>query len=458
MSFLALAACGGSNAASGGPDTAAEPEDSVAATSVASGTVSDGAVAATDPPSTDVESTTASATEAPTTTAPPATTTPPVEDPFEVVRAAVGEPTPRYDDESLWLCRGEATDGLCRDDLDTTAFAAADGTATVVERAAADDPPADCFFVYETVDLSPGPGNTSLAEPLDPALRAGIERVTSQQAAPFSTTCRVYAPLYEQATFGASRLRDPSPPDLASGPFDVAYTQVLDAFRWYMANENEGRPIVLLGHSQGAQHLARLAAELFDPSPELTEQLAVALLLGPGGHGVNVAPGEVVGGSFESLPLCTGLAEAGCVIAYNTYLADTPPVNWWAAGSDSTSAACVSPSELVDGNDLAAESTFDYPLVGPEGIANDLSVIGLGEVSTRFVSYPDAYTATCTTDGTRTWLEIAPADPADPRPTIPLEIPQLTDLDLGLHLLDYQLQAGDLATLTEAKIATVLGG
>ena len=35
---------------------------------------------------------------------------------------------------------------------------------------------------------------------------------------------------------------------------------------------------------------------------------------------------------------------------------------------------------------------------------------------------------------------------------------KLTDLDLGLHLLDYQLQAGDLATLTEAKIATVLGG
>lgn len=368
------------------------------------------------------------------------------------VLAAVGEPTGRYDDPALWVCRGVTRDDVCTGGLATTEIAR-DGTSKVVPRSARRNPPADCFYVYPTVDLRQEPGNATLADTSD------AELMVRQQAAPFSSLCRVFAPLYEQATIGTYRLRAPVPPDLTAPELATAYAQVLDAFRWYMANENDGRPIVLLGHSQGSDHLARLVGELFDTTPALADQLVVALLVGAGGFAVNVPDGELTGGTLARIPLCTTRDETGCVVAYNSYAATSPPPGpWWTSGgTDGTRAACVDPAELAHGTTTVTASTFDYPLMGFDGLTTDLSGLDLGAVATRLVTYPSAYDARCVSDGTETWLRIAPAYPDDPRPRIPIDNASMSGLGLGLHLLDYQLLAGDLHELTEAKIDAATG-
>lgn len=370
-------------------------------------------------------------------------------DEFDVVLAAVGEPTDRYEDPSLWVCRGSPTDEICTSDLATTVVGA-DGTAEVVDRPAAVQPDADCFYVYPTVDLRQEPGNATLDDISD------MELMVRQQAAQFSSLCRVFAPLYEQATIGTYDLLEPEPADLAAPQFKHAYAQVLDAFRWYMANENDGRPIVLLGHSQGSHHLARLASELFETTPQLADQLVMAALTGAGGFGVNVTKGEAVGGTFNTLPLCSTLEDTGCVVAFNSYNVTSPPQSpgFASAGPEGTETACVNPAELVNGDPVVGESVFDYPEMGFDSLSTDISDLGLGEVTTQYLTYPLAYTAACISAGTETWLQITPADPTDPRPQIPIDNPPMTAIGLGLHLLDYQLLAGDLLALTEAKIDT----
>ena len=89
--------------------------------------------------------------------------------------------------------------------------------------------------MYPTVSLDQT-GNSDMT--------AGPEEhnVILQQFARFSSVCRVYAPLYRQVTLTALR-------SIISGkaiPVDrmLAYNDVLDAWNYYLKNDNAGRGVV----------------------------------------------------------------------------------------------------------------------------------------------------------------------------------------------------------------------
>ena len=86
---------------------------------------------------------------------------------------------------------------------------------------------------------------------------------------------------------------------------------MLDAFRTYMAQDNDGRGVVLVGHSQGTGMLAQLIAEEIDPNEDVATLLVSAYLAG---GSITVPEGEVVGGEFEHIPMCTSADETGCVV------------------------------------------------------------------------------------------------------------------------------------------------
>ena len=215
-----------------------------------------------------------------------------------------------YSKDSMWLCRPGLAHDHCFDNIDATEVLP-DNSLRVVPRAPAADPSFDCFYIYPTVNLSPAPGNdinfSDVRLKLDPLL---------SQAAPFTRLCRVFAPLYRQVTigtFGASN---------AQQFLDIAYGDVLDAFKHYMGQFNNGRPFVLMGHSQGSMMLTRLMREEFDNSP-LRQRFIVALLIGD--SGLYAPPGQVVGGTFQNIPLCTQDTQTGCIIGYNSFAQEAPP-------------------------------------------------------------------------------------------------------------------------------------
>jgi len=103
--------------------------------------------------------------------------------------------------------------------------------------------------------------------------------------------------------------------------YSAPYDDVLAAWRHYLAHDNRGRGIVLVGHSQGAKLLVRLMAQEIDGQP-VARQLIAAVVPGTS---VQVPKGLDVGGTFHQLPLCRALAQTGCVITYSSYLENPPP-------------------------------------------------------------------------------------------------------------------------------------
>lgn len=114
---------------------------------------------------------------------------------------------------------------------------------------------ADLFIICPTVDLgTDGHTNMSLA---DEQIKANFVGALNMQRGIYDADCRMYAPYYRQATLADYTL----PTQEAAPYFDLAYSDVRAAFMHYMQHENNGRPFVLSGFSQGAEMCLRLLKE-----------------------------------------------------------------------------------------------------------------------------------------------------------------------------------------------------
>jgi len=352
--------------------------------------------------------------------------------------APISCPLP-YADDSMWLCRPDKAANLCLVDLDATSVHP-DLSTTVEAHVGAADQPYDCFYIYPTVDLSPTPGNhvdfsdTSLE--LDPLLT---------QAARLNDSCRIFAPLYRQVTFGT--FGSPDAVKFAA----IAYADAEAAFRRYLAKDNGGRNVVLLGHSQGTFVMTQIMQNLVDASPELRSRLIVALLIG---GSVTVPDGQVVGGSFQNLPLCTSDAQTGCVIAYRSYAEGFPPANGSnTVGPAGMDTACTNPAALGGGEGRFAKTYFPNVLHQPI-----FQVAPPPPFPTPFTLFEDFYAGECVKDAAgRSYLEIrVRPDPGDMR-TDPISYthPALSPSLLGTHILDYSWALGDLIRLVQTKAAAM---
>jgi hypothetical protein len=216
-----------------------------------------------------------------------------------------------------------------------------------------------------------------------------------------------------------------------------------------MANLNDGRDVVIMGHSQGTQHLTRLVREEIDPDPRLRRRLAMALLIG---YDVYVPEGQLVGGSLQNIPLCSQAGESGCVIAFNSFAKDLPPaISGWngSALPAGMVSACVNPATLA-GNGSRFQGSF-FP--------KDAYLAGLSvpeDVSAPYVLYRDFYAGECVSNqnGFRYLAVSTEPQPDDQRENhLPLEAlsaPVTTNgtvHELGLHILDYYFPLQDLVTL-----------
>ncbi len=210
---------------------------------------------------------------------------------------------------TVWLCRPGLAHDPCTADR-TTTLVAANGSTHTQHAPTAKSRPVDCFYVYPTV--SPQPTiNANLT--IDPIERS----VATAQASRFSQVCRVYAPMYRQLTLQAIG------GGATSAAVALAYGDVRDAWRDYLAHDNHGRGVVLIGHSQGAGMLIQLIKQEIDAKPKVRSKLTSALLLG---GNVVVPRGHDVGGDFAHIPACRSTKQTGCVVAYSSF-DHTPPAD-----------------------------------------------------------------------------------------------------------------------------------
>jgi hypothetical protein len=329
---------------------------------------------------------------------------------------------------TVWLCKPGATPNPCLNSLATTKVTA-DGTRTVVTPTpqAATDPKIDCFYVYPTVSEQ----KTAIADlHIDPAETS----VANAQASRFSQACRVYAPMYRQATLAAIGGTGTGKRDRTLGFKDVEA-----AWNDYLQHDNNGRGVVLIGHSQGAFVLTQLIKKDIDDNPAERKLLVSALLLG---GNVMVPQGKTVGGSFQHVPACASTTQTGCVVAYSSFLEQPPAATLFGKGAGGMQVLCVNPAAPAGGS--APLDSF-YP-TGASLLGGGL--VGSKGITTPWVELPEMVTGECQTSGNATWLQVTPTQGT------PATAPHLTELlgpTWGLHLVDVNVAYGNLVSLVQQQ-------
>ncbi len=358
-----------------------------------------------------------------------------------------------YANPALWLCRPDLAVNYCHVNLDATVIAA-DGSTTIERYVPAKDPPIDCFFVYPTVSKDPGWQSDFV-----PDFRETDD--IKEQFARFGKVCRQFAPMYRQGTLTALRrnVGGPQPvgeklPDGVGGLNDVR-----DAWNWYLAHENQGRGVVLIGHSQGAAMIARLLAQDIDGKP-VQSRIVSALILGAA---VYVPPGKDVGGSFKNVPLCRAKGQTGCIVSYATFRDSYPPPAKTLFGRtrDGMRVACTNPANLGGGAGLAESYFVTKGFLNDAGGTTQPDWINPPQpIGTPFVKTPGLITTRCIESGEFDYLALSVnTDPRGKRTNrLAGEIvrPFGIDYSWGLHILDVDHSIGNLIAIVAAQSRTYL--
>lgn len=377
--------------------------------------------------------TSTTSTAATTSVAEPAPSTPP--------STSTAFTSPVYADPAHWLCHPEVADDACdRTDLDVTVVHP-DGSTAVREVTPATDPPIDCFYLYPTVSFDLAP-NSDLVPGEEE------EFVVANQFARYGRVCRLFAPVYRQITVNAlfRLLPEGSPPP----DRDLAWADVRDAWRHYLAHDNEGRGVVLVGHSQGTGWLARLIRDEIAPDPTVASLVVAAHLIGTGPDvptGADTPPG------FGDIGICTDADDTACFVAYGTYRLGALPDPSISEVDEGFEKVCVNPADVAGGGPAVSHPVFsslDNPRLR-DFVGDPLGPFAdpqrRHEVTTAFYTMPDFIRATCTADRGIAYLGIEVlADPTDPRAD-DINGELLPAPAFGLHLLDINLFADDLVDL-----------
>lgn len=358
---------------------------------------------------------------------------------------AFAQTTPKpndYTDPATWLCRPGRADACAVDE--STTVVNADGSEKVQSWTADPNAPIDCFYVYPTVSLEPQPNS-------DMTVTRAERGVVAQQAARFGSECRVYVPMYRQITL--AELRSVLSGQPFKGDAKLAYDDVRDAWNEYLAHDNHGRGVVIIGHSQGSKILTELVKREIDGKPIQSQIVSIILA----GTALQVPVGKDVGGDFKSIPLCHAQSQTGCAISFASFRATIPPPpesHFGKGDGAGMAAACTNPAAL-GGGEGALEAYM------PAGLTQFVSehavewVKGGPPIATPFVTVPGMLTAQCVSDAHGDYLAVTVHGDA--------KGPRASDIsgdviaggrvrpEWGLHLIDMNLTMGNLLDDVDAQ-------
>ena len=169
-----------------------------------------------------------------------------------------------------------------------------------------EDREADIFIIAPTVDKYDEYNMT-----LDDNNKFRLTRALNMQRGIYEDDLRMFAPYYAQLSFNGFMLAEE-----ARAPYEeIAYSDVSEAFRYYLEHENQGRPIVLFGYSQGGIYVYRLLKDYFGDEASYDRLIAAYAI----GWGCTFEEAE----AYPQIVPAAREDDIGCVISYD---AEAPEV------------------------------------------------------------------------------------------------------------------------------------
>ena len=366
-----------------------------------------------------------------------------------LMAAAAAGAAPAPNDYALpqnWLCLPGHRDACTTPNLDVTEVAV-NGALIIKPYTPAANPKADCFYVYPTLSMDPTGNSDMIANDEE-------RRVVAAQFARFGSVCRTFAPLYRQSTLTWLRSNitgKPIPVDL-----ELRYADVRDAWRHYLSQHNDGRPFVLIGHSQGSGLLKRLVQEEIESQPAAQQMLSVML----GGHNLVIGKTRGVSGDFKSTPLCSSASQTGCALAWASFREGAPPPENSRYGkppAPDKAIACTNPAGLAGGTTVL-KAVFPRLSVSFDMSGRPLKWSDKADQpATPFVSLPGLYSGQCKTlngaDVLAVTLSSISSGGRISDPGGDVRFGSTVAADWGLHLIDMQLVQDDLIALVGSQAA-----
>ncbi len=162
----------------------------------------------------------------------------------------------------------------------------------------------DVFYVYPTLLLSKKDKRWNV--PVDDSIQRNkvLNIAVRFQASAWANSGSLYVPFYRQAHIRSyNQLENDGTTALL-----LAYSDVKNAFAYYLKHYNHGRGIILAGHSQGSTHISLLLRDYFDGKP-LQKQLVAAYIPGVG----------LNKNQFKTIPFMENPNQTGGFVTWNTF-------------------------------------------------------------------------------------------------------------------------------------------
>ncbi|MFN4023594.1 MAG: DUF3089 domain-containing protein [Hyphomonas sp.] len=342
-----------------------------------------------------------------------------------------------YADLDTWLCHpGKTVNDACAADLTATVIEE-DGSTRIETFEAAAQPAFDCFYLYPTVSLDTTPNSDMIAGPEE-------MNVIANQFARYGAACRLYAPIYRQATLLS--LRAAMLTGTATADPDMRWADIVDSWRHYLDHENNGRGIILAGHSQGAgMILELLKTEII--GTHVQDRIISA-------HPIGTLAHLDADGTFGGMPVCASAEETGCILTFVSFRAGNDPPEGSRFGKvteDGRRSICANPAYLSSGSNALDAYMPSRSLIA----ASDAAPYEYGvPVETPFVKLPGLLGAECRSNETHDWLAVAVNAGSGPRADdIPGDVVVNGEIlaDWGLHLIDVNLAMGNLVEIARRQ-------
>jgi len=161
----------------------------------------------------------------------------------------------------------------------------------------------DVFYVYPTLFGGVDEMNMDLT---DENMRGLVQTILPKQAGVFKEKCNIYAPYYRQMAMDGLKMNEED----RNKYFSLGFSDIEQAFNYYIDHLNNGRPFILAGHSQGSEVLLQLMKRKFD-KPELMNKLVAAYIIG-----YSVTNDDL--DQCKYLKIAESDDDTGVIITYNT--------------------------------------------------------------------------------------------------------------------------------------------